>query len=159
MVFCNTKRDCQDVCDALSAKGISALALNGDLEQRDRDRVLVRFSNGSCRVLVATDVAARGLDIKDLGLVINYELSFDPEVHIHRVGVWPLQAPAVGRQFSTPQERVVFTHWKLHPSDLCLAAGCAGVGATPVALDLSATCASTVAVKPNSAGDILGALR
>jgi ATP-independent RNA helicase DbpA len=86
VVFCNTKRDCQEVAELLASKGINVLALNGDLEQRDRDRVLVRFSNGSCRVLVATDVAARGLDIKDLGLVINYELSFDPEVHVHRVG-------------------------------------------------------------------------
>ncbi|WP_457292141.1 helicase-related protein, partial [Pseudomonas azotoformans] len=64
VVFCNTKRDCQEIYEALAGKGISALALNGDLEQRDRDRVLVRFANGSCRVLVATDVAARGLDIK-----------------------------------------------------------------------------------------------
>lgn len=86
VVFCNTKRDCQAVYDALEAKGISVLALHGDLEQRDRDRVLVRFANHSCRVLVATDVAARGLDIKDLSLVINYELSFDPEVHVHRIG-------------------------------------------------------------------------
>lgn len=86
VVFCNTKRDCQEVCDELSAQGISVLALHGDLEQRDRDQVLVRFANHSCRVLVATDVAARGLDIKELALVINYELSFDPEVHVHRIG-------------------------------------------------------------------------
>ncbi|AVJ18083.1 ATP-dependent RNA helicase DbpA [Serratia rhizosphaerae] len=86
VVFCNTKRDCQSVCDALEARDISALALHGDLEQRDRDQVLVRFANRSCRVLVATDVAARGLDIKDLELVVNYEMAFDPEVHVHRVG-------------------------------------------------------------------------
>ncbi|EFE94903.1 DEAD/DEAH box helicase [Serratia odorifera DSM 4582] len=86
VVFCNTKRDCQSVFEALEARGISVLALHGDLEQRDRDQVLVRFANRSCRVLVATDVAARGLDIKDLELVVNYELSFDPEVHVHRIG-------------------------------------------------------------------------
>ena len=86
VVFCNTKRDCQSVFDALDARGISVLALHGDLEQRDRDRVLVRFANRSCRVLVATDVAARGLDIKELELVINFELAFDPEVHVHRIG-------------------------------------------------------------------------
>ncbi|MEC5321017.1 ATP-dependent RNA helicase DbpA [Brenneria populi subsp. brevivirga] len=86
VVFCNTKRDCQSVFDALDARGVSVLALHGDLEQRDRDRVLVRFANHSCRVLVATDVAARGLDIKDLALVVNFELAFDPEVHIHRIG-------------------------------------------------------------------------
>lgn len=86
VVFCNTKRDCQSVFEALDARGISVLALHGDLEQRERDQVLVRFANHSCRVLVATDVAARGLDIKDLALVVNFELAFDPEVHVHRIG-------------------------------------------------------------------------
>lgn len=86
VVFCNTKKDCQSVYESLESRGISVLALHGDLEQRDRDQVLVRFANRSCRVLVATDVAARGLDIKDLELVINFELAFDPEIHIHRIG-------------------------------------------------------------------------
>ncbi|ANR80943.1 ATP-dependent RNA helicase DbpA [Kosakonia sacchari] len=86
VVFCNTKKDCQEVCDALNAVGQDALALHGDLEQRDRDQTLVRFANGSARVLVATDVAARGLDIKSLELVVNYELAWDPEVHVHRIG-------------------------------------------------------------------------
>ncbi|HHH2181310.1 TPA: ATP-dependent RNA helicase DbpA [Yersinia enterocolitica] len=86
VVFCNTKKDCQSVYEALESRGISVLALHGDLEQRDRDQVLVRFANRSCRVLVATDVAARGLDIKDLELVVNFELAFDPEVHVHRIG-------------------------------------------------------------------------
>ncbi|MFG0875374.1 ATP-dependent RNA helicase DbpA [Aeromonas media] len=86
VVFCNTKRACNDVTDHLAAKGFSALALNGDLEQRERDQVLVRFANGSATILVATDVAARGLDIKELGAVINYELTYDPEVHVHRIG-------------------------------------------------------------------------
>jgi ATP-independent RNA helicase DbpA len=86
VVFCNTKQQCQELADTLQAKGFSALALHGDLEQRDRDQVLVRFSNKSCSILVATDVAARGLDIKDLEAVINFELSQDPEVHIHRIG-------------------------------------------------------------------------
>ena len=86
VVFCNTKRDCQAVCDALNAAGQSALSLHGDLEQRDRDQTLVRFANGSVRVLVATDVAARGLDIKSLALVVNFELAWDPEVHVHRIG-------------------------------------------------------------------------
>ena len=86
VVFCNTKKDCQSVCDALNAAGQSALSLHGDLEQRDRDQTLVRFANGSARVLVATDVAARGLDIKSLELVVNFELAWDPEVHVHRIG-------------------------------------------------------------------------
>jgi len=86
VIFCNTKLQCQAVADRLQEKGFSALALHGDLEQRDRDQVLVQFSNRSCSILVATDVAARGLDIKDLEAVINFELSQDPEVHIHRIG-------------------------------------------------------------------------
>jgi ATP-dependent RNA helicase DbpA len=86
VVFCNTRRDVDDVADALNAMGISALALHGDIEQRDRDEVLVRFSNRSCSVLVASDVAARGLDIKELAAVINYELPPDPDIYLHRIG-------------------------------------------------------------------------
>ena len=86
LVFCNTKLECQAVADDLEARGFHALALHGDLEQKDRDQTLVRFANKSCSVLVATDVAARGLDIKDLQAVINYELAHDPEVHVHRIG-------------------------------------------------------------------------
>ncbi len=86
VVFCNTKKDCQAVCDALTASNQSVLALHGDMEQRDRDQTLVRFANGSSRVLVATDVAARGLDIKALAMVVNFELAWDPEVHVHRIG-------------------------------------------------------------------------
>jgi ATP-independent RNA helicase DbpA len=85
-IFCNTKVQCQEVADALQQRGFAALALHGDMEQKDRDQVLVRFANKSMPFLVATDVAARGLDIKDLAAVINYELSRDPEVHIHRIG-------------------------------------------------------------------------
>lgn len=86
LVFCNTKKDCQEVADALKERGFSALAIHGDLEQRERDQVLARFANKSISILIATDVAARGIDIKDLTAVINYELSRDPEVHIHRIG-------------------------------------------------------------------------
>ena len=86
VIFCNTKVQCQEVADALQQRGFAALALHGDMEQKERDQVLVRFANKSIPILVATDVAARGLDIKDLVAVINYELSRDPEVHIHRIG-------------------------------------------------------------------------
>ena len=86
LVFCNTKRDTQDVADQLAQRGFSVLALSGDLEQRDRDEVLVRFANKSCSVLVATDVAARGLHVQDLPAVISYELAGDPDVHVHRIG-------------------------------------------------------------------------
>jgi len=86
VVFCNRKDQCQDLADELWRKGFHALALHGDLDQNERDRVLVQFSNKSSSVLIATDVAARGLDIKDLEAVINFELSPDPEVHVHRIG-------------------------------------------------------------------------
>ncbi len=86
VVFCKTKRDTQDVADMLNQKGHSAVAIHGDLEQRDRNQVLIRFSNQSCPILVATDVAARGLDIDDLEMVINYELPRDAEVYVHRIG-------------------------------------------------------------------------
>ncbi|WP_396621343.1 ATP-dependent RNA helicase DbpA [Marinobacter sp. W-8] len=86
LVFCTTKRDCDELSDELGRLGLSALSLHGDLDQRERDSALVRFANHSCTVLVATDVAARGLDIKGLPLVINAEPARDPEVHTHRVG-------------------------------------------------------------------------
>jgi ATP-independent RNA helicase DbpA len=86
VVFCNRKQQCQELADALWQQGFHALALHGDLEQRERDQVLVQFANKSSSVLVATDVAARGLDIKDLTAVINFEISPDPEVYIHRIG-------------------------------------------------------------------------
>lgn len=86
VLFCNTKQRCDEVAQALTEKGFQVAALHGDLEQRDRDLVLVQFSNQSCPLLVATDVAARGLDIKDLEVVINVELAWDAEIHIHRIG-------------------------------------------------------------------------
>lgn len=86
LIFCNTRQECQDLAKALVSRGFAALAIHGDLEQRERDQVLVRFANRSAAVLVATDVAARGLDIKELPMVINYELSRNPEIHTHRIG-------------------------------------------------------------------------
>ncbi|HSI21479.1 MAG TPA: ATP-dependent RNA helicase DbpA [Methylophilaceae bacterium] len=86
LAFCNTKAQCKRLVELLQGQGFSALALYGELEQRERDQVLVRFSNRSCTVLVATDVAARGLDIPSLSAVINVDVTPDPEVHIHRIG-------------------------------------------------------------------------
>ncbi len=86
VAFCHTRQQCQELVEVLRSRHIAALALHGDLEQRDRDEVLTLFSNRSCSVLVATDVAARGLDISDLEMVINVELARDPEIHIHRIG-------------------------------------------------------------------------
>lgn len=86
VVFCNTKQRVNDVCAALCARDISAAPLHGDMDQRDRDQVLIRFRQQSLRVLVATDVAARGLDIDDLPVVINAEIPRQTEVYVHRVG-------------------------------------------------------------------------
>lgn len=86
LAFCNTKQQCRDLAQVLQAQGFSALALFGELEQRERDQVLVQFANRSCSVLVATDVAARGLDIAQLEAVINVDVTPDPEVHVHRIG-------------------------------------------------------------------------
>jgi len=86
LIFCNTKLQCKSLSKFLAAKGFSSLAIHGDLEQKDRTEVLVRFSNGSTPILVATDVAARGLDISGLSAVINFDLPFEPEVYIHRIG-------------------------------------------------------------------------
>ena len=86
LAFCNTKQQCRDLVGVLQAQGFSAMALFGELEQRERDQVLVQFANRSCSVLVATDVAARGLDIAQLEAVINVDVTPDAEVHIHRIG-------------------------------------------------------------------------
>lgn len=86
LIFCNTKQQAKDLTDLLIHEGFSAIAIHGDMEQVDRDLAVIRFANGSCSLLVATDVAARGLDIKELPAVINYDLAFDPDVHIHRIG-------------------------------------------------------------------------
>ena len=86
LVFCHTKIQCDEVAQFLRSKKIQALAIHGDLEQRDRDQILLRFTNHSCSVLVATDVAARGLDIKSLEAVVNFELPHDPEIYVHRIG-------------------------------------------------------------------------
>ena len=86
LAFCNTKQQCRTLLEVLHAQGIKALTLHGDMEQRERDQVLIQFANRSCSVLVATDVAARGLDIAQLEAVINVDVTPDPEVHIHRIG-------------------------------------------------------------------------
>jgi ATP-dependent RNA helicase DbpA len=86
MVFCHTRNDVRDVAAQLARLGWACAALHGELEQRERDEVLLRFANGSVQVLVATDVAARGLDIKGISAVISWELPTDPDMHVHRIG-------------------------------------------------------------------------
>ncbi len=106
LVFCNMRREVDAVAQELDRRGFSALALHGDMDQRDRDEVLVRFANHSCSVLVATDVAARGLDIADLPLVISYDIAHDPDTHTHRIGRTG-RAGQSGRALTlcTPRER------------------------------------------------------
>lgn len=86
LIFCNTKEKTQELAAQLNQEGISTSVLHGDLDQAERDQAMIQFSNHSRCILVATDVAARGLDIKELPAVINYELAFEPEVHVHRIG-------------------------------------------------------------------------
>ncbi|PCJ42834.1 MAG: ATP-dependent RNA helicase DbpA [SAR86 cluster bacterium] len=86
LVFCNTKQQCQELAEELRQHDLHVLALHGDLEQFERDQVLTQFAGKSSSILIATDVAARGLDVKELAAVINFELSHDPEIHIHRIG-------------------------------------------------------------------------
>lgn len=161
VVFCNTKRDCQEVCDELSGQQISVLALHGDLEQRERDQVLVRFANHSCRVLVATDVAARGLDIRELAMVVNYELSFDPEVHVHRIG----RTARAGQQglavsFVAPAEiqraNALEDYIGLKPT--WLSAGDLPRSAVPLEAEMTTLCIDGGRKAKIRPGDILGAL-
>ena len=86
MVFCRTKRTTQEVADMLAQEGFVVAAIQGDMEQVDRNRVLMRFASDCLNVLVATDVAARGLDIAGVDCVVNYEVSENPDAHIHRIG-------------------------------------------------------------------------
>ena len=86
LVFCNTKIDCAEVASYLQKQKIVAVALHGDLDQAERDQVLVRFANRSASVLIATDVAARGLDVKDIDAVFNFEPPKQADVYVHRIG-------------------------------------------------------------------------
>jgi ATP-independent RNA helicase DbpA len=86
IVFCNHRETCDEVADALAKSGFAAVALHGGMEQHDRNTVLLMLRNGSLRVVVATDVAARGLDIDELGAIINFDLPREPDVFVHRIG-------------------------------------------------------------------------
>jgi ATP-dependent RNA helicase DeaD len=86
IVFCNTKQMVEDATEALAARGYVADRIHGDITQGNRERVIKRFKDGSVELLVATDVAARGLDIDDVDIVFNYDLPHDPEDYVHRIG-------------------------------------------------------------------------
>lgn len=86
IVFCGTKRGCDELASSLQARGYLAEAIHGDLNQAQRNRVLARFKEGQIELLVATDVAARGLDVENVTHVINYDVASSPEYHVHRIG-------------------------------------------------------------------------
>jgi len=86
LIFCRTKASVAEISALLAKMKVSSGALHGDLEQSERDQVMALFRNGSLRILVATDVAARGLDIDHLELVVNFDLPISPEIYVHRIG-------------------------------------------------------------------------
>jgi ATP-dependent RNA helicase DeaD len=86
IIFCNTRTDTELIANVLNRNGLDAEMLNGDLAQKDRERVMAKVKRGELKFMVATDIAARGIDISDLTHVINYSLPEDPSVYLHRVG-------------------------------------------------------------------------
>ena len=105
LIFCNTKVEVMALTDKLYSQGHSVIDIHGDLDQRERNEAVLLFSNASKRIMVATDVASRGLDIKDIEVVINYDLPFDKEVYTHRIGRTG-RADATGKALSlySPQD-------------------------------------------------------
>jgi ATP-dependent RNA helicase DbpA len=161
LVFCNTRRDTESVAERLRGLGHSASALHGDLEQREREDVLVRFANRSCVVLTATDVAARGLDIDDLPLVISYDLASDPDGHVHRIGrtgragrsglAIALAAPADMPRVHTIESRLE-TRLRFSPLPPAVA------GAAPLAAPMRTLCIDAGRQDKLRPGDVVGAL-
>ncbi len=161
VVFCNTRKDVDELVGHLLRQGFAAGALHGDMEQRDRDEVLVRFGNRSLTILVASDVAARGLDVKALACVVNYELPTDPDVYLHRVGrtaraglgglALNLVAPReLQRATQLAQQHGVELAWRTAPTGRT---GNKATGAVMATLRIDA--GRTDKLRP---GDILGAL-
>lgn len=111
LVFCNTKRGVEDVVTQLQSRGFSAAGLHGDMRQIERDAIMARFRQGTVGVLVATDVAARGLDIDDIDTVVNYDLPQDVEYYVHRIGRTG-RAGKDGRAYSFTVGREVSRMWE-----------------------------------------------
>lgn len=162
IVFCNTKVECQEITEGLIEDGIYALALHGDLDQKERTSVLVRFSNQSSPVLVATDVAARGLDIDDVTAVINYDMPHDPEVYVHRIGrTGRAGKSGLALSLYTPSERKkikvleAFLERHLDVEPIAPSAGRRGVPLLPKMKTLLVYGGKKDKVRP---GDLLGAL-
>jgi len=111
LIFCNTKVEVIALTEKLIKLGHATIDIHGDLDQRDRNESVIAFSNNSKRIMVATDVASRGLDIKNIALVINYDLPFDAEVYTHRIGRTG-RADATGMAISlfTPRDKEKCTY-------------------------------------------------
>jgi ATP-independent RNA helicase DbpA len=168
LIFANLKITVAEIAKMLGKTGMSVASLHGDLEQFDRDRVMAKFRNGSTRVLVATDVAARGIDLEKLDLVVNFDLPTQPEIYVHRIGRTG-RAGQVGLAVSlcarAEQPRLeaieLFTGSALVPVERARTAPEAAKG-SPAALDAKARMA-TVRLSGGRKdklrpGDILGAL-
>ena len=161
IVFCNTRVRCRELAAFLRAQGVAALALVGDMDQRERDETLVLFANRSATVLVATDVAARGIDIAGLAAVVNADLPKDPDTYVHRIGrtgragetglALSLAAPNEKRWARMIEEARGFSaDWRLL-SDLAPADA-------PVAAPMRTLCVAGGKKAKLRAGDLLGAL-
>jgi ATP-dependent RNA helicase DeaD len=125
LVFARTKQSTVELAERLEARGFAAAALNGDMQQKDRERTVARLKGGQLDILVATDVAARGLDVERIGHVVNYDVPYDTESYVHRIG----RTGRAGRNgeailFITPRERNMLryieraTRQPLEPMDL-----------------------------------------
>jgi ATP-dependent RNA helicase DbpA len=162
VAFCFTKQQCDEVTRYLRANGIVAEPLHGDMEQRDRDEVLTLFANKSLSVLVATDVAARGLDIEALDMVINVELARDVETHVHRIGrtgragrkglAISLVAPAEARRAQAIAE------WQQSPLNWHPLSSLKPQSGGPLHPPMATLCISAGRKDKLRPGDILGAL-
>lgn len=162
LIFCKTKQQCRDLLEYLTNAQFHALSIHGDLEQKERTEMLTLFSNHSASILIGTDVAARGLDVKDLSAVINFDMPFDPEMYIHRIGRTG-RAGKEGLAFSlaTPGEqhrldeinRFQKSNFRMKNTDKLVATGEKSL--MPPMMTLSINGGRKSKIRP---GDILGAL-
>ncbi len=162
LVFCNMRSTVDEVAAGLVERGVAALALHGELDQREREETLVRFANRSATVLVASDVAARGLDIAELPAVVSYDLATDPDAHLHRIGrTGRAGRTGVALALVTPREmpraRAIETaqgaaRWSVAKP------GARGAKSRPAAAAMATLAIDAGKTDKLRAGDILGAL-
>jgi len=162
VVFCNRKQQCKELAEELWSRGFHAVALHGDLEQKERDQKLVQFSNKSSSILIATDVAARGLDIKNLEAVINFELSPDPEIHIHRIGrTGRAENSGLALSLFTPSESLKVNAIEDYQKSAVIFENISTLSFSPdtkIKPPMSTLCINAGRKNKIRAGDILGAL-